>query len=368
MSTRVAITGLGAKTPAGATVRESFTAVSNGKSLARRIDALCDADVTVPIAAVVPEFDRDRYFSKRERLGLDRTAQLGLAAAIDAASDSGLAMDQLGERCGVFAGIGGVATCGTAESVTTSRIRTGRRLGPFTVPMLMPSATAARIGLRLGVTGPALTYATACASGSTAIGEALRAIRSGALDAVLAGGAESGVTPLVIEGFAQIGALSRRTDDPAGASRPFDQDRDGFVMGEGAAFLVLESWDRAAARGARIYAELAGYGSNSDAYHIVAPDPGGGRAARCVAAALADARLDPADIGHVNAHGTATVRNDDAEAAALASCFGPAIPPVTATKGITGHMIGGAGAFEAVMTVLTVRHGWVPPVANFHRW
>jgi 3-oxoacyl-[acyl-carrier-protein] synthase II len=359
---------MGVKTPAGTTVKESFATVLDGKSVVRHVDALAGADVTIPIAGIVPEFDTEPYFSRRERLGLDRTAQLGLAAAIDAARDSGLEFGQFDDRCGVCVGIGGVATSGTAENVTKARLETGRRLGPFTVPMLMPSATAARIGLRLGITGPSITYATACASGSTAIGEALRAIKSGTLDVVLAGGTESGVTPLVIEGFAQVGALSRRVADPGAASRPFDEDRDGFVLGEGAAFLVLERWDLAAARGAHIYAELAGYGSNSDAHHIVAPDPSGDAAARCMAAALAEARVDPGLVGHVNAHGTATVRNDAAEAVALARCFGSQIPPVTATKGITGHMIGGAGAFEAVVTALSVHQGLVPPVANHGRW
>jgi 3-oxoacyl-[acyl-carrier-protein] synthase II len=365
---RVAITGMGVKTPAGTTVQESFATVLDGKSVVRHVDALADADVTVTIAGLVPDFDTEPYFSRRERLGLDRTAQLGLAAAVDAAGDSGLEFWRLDDRCGVCVGVGGVATSGTAENVTTARLKTGRRLGPFTVPMLMPSATAARIGLRLGITGPSITYATACASGSTAIGEALRAIRSGTLDVVVAGGTESGVTPLVMEGFAQVGALSRRVADPAAASRPFDEDRDGFVMGEGAAFLVLERWELAAARGAHIYAELAGYGSNSDAHHIVAPDPSGDAAARCMAAALAEARVDPSLVGHVNAHGTATVRNDAAEAVALGRCFGRQIPPVTATKGITGHMIGGAGAFEAVVTTLSVQQGLVPPVANHGRW
>ncbi len=368
MSPRVAITGIGAKTPAGTTAAESFATVVNGKSVARRVDALAEADVAIPIAGIVPEFDTEPYFSRRQRIGLDRTAELGLAAAIDAARDSGLDFGRLDDRCGVCVGIGGVATSGTAENVTRARIETGRRLGPFTVPTLMPSATAARIGLSLGITGPSITYATACASGSTAIGEALRAIKSGSLDVVVAGGTESGVTPFVMEGFQQCGALSRRVSDPGAASRPFDEDRDGFVMGEGAAFLVLERWERAAARGARIYAELGGYGSNSDAHHIVAPDPSGDAAARCMTAALAQARVDPGQVGHVNAHGTSTVRNDAAEAVALARCFDGRIPPVTATKGITGHMIGGAGAFEAVVTTLSVQQGLVPPVANHHRW
>jgi 3-oxoacyl-[acyl-carrier-protein] synthase II len=367
MRTRIAITGLGVKTPAGLTVAEAFTTVLNGKSVVQHVDALSEADVAVPMAAVVPEFDIDSYFSRRERHGLDRTARLGLAAAIDAVADSGLAPGKLGVRCGVCVGIGGVGTSASIENVVMNRITTGKRLGPFTVPMTMPSATAARIALRMGITGPATTYATACASGTTAIGEALRAIRSGALDAIIAGGAESGLTPIVIEGFQQIGVLSRRVDDPAAASRPFDADRDGFVMGEGAAFLILERWDHALARGARIYAELAGYGATSDASHIVAPEPTGLCASRCIAAALTDARVDRVEVGHVNAHGTATVANDAAEAAALTRFFGPEVPPVTATKGITGHMIAGAGAFEAVVTALSVQQGMVPPVANFER-
>jgi 3-oxoacyl-[acyl-carrier-protein] synthase II len=359
---RVAVTGLGVKTPAGVSVTEAFERVLSGKPTAQFVNALVGQNV--PFACVVPDFDTTPYFSVRQRNGLDRAARLGLAAAVDALADSGLAAEATTDRWGVFVGTGGVGVVAGTGIAVTAELRGRRGVTAYTLPMLMPSATAARIGIRFGVRGPANTYGTACASGATAIGEAVRAIRAGALDVVVVGGVDSCVLPMIMTAFERVGALSRRADDPAGASRPFDADRDGFVMAEGAAFLVLERWEHAAARGARVYAEMGGYGANSDAYHIVAPAPDGAAAAACMAAALDDARIDRRDVGHINAHGTSTVLNDAAEATAIVRCFTANTPPVTAPKGVVGHMIGGAGAFEAVMSVLTVRSGLVPPVAN----
>lgn len=359
---RVAVTGLGAKTPAGLTVTEAFAHVLSGKSTARRVDAL--VGTAVPFACTVPGFDTTPYFSARHGNGLDRVSRLGLCAAVDAHRDSGLPVDGAGDRWGVFVGTGGSGPVAGTDTAVTAELQGRRGVTAYTVPMLMPSAAAARIAIRFGVRGPAHTYVTACASGATALGEALCAIRAGNLDVALAGGVDSAVAPMTMTAFDRVGALSRRVDDPAGASRPFDADRDGFVMAEGAAFLVLERWEHASARGARIYAELAGYGANSDAYHVVAPAPDGAAAAACMAMAVRDAGIERSDIGHINAHGTSTVRNDAAEAAAVVRCFGPHPPPVTATKGVVGHMIGAAGAFEAVVSVLSIRDGLVPPVAN----
>jgi len=241
------------------------------------------------------------------------------------------------------------------------------RVSPFLVPMMMANATAGTIAMRHGWKGPNICIATACAAGTHAVGEAVRFIRDGSADVVVAGGAEAAITPVAMAAFARMGALSGRSDDPARASRPFDIDRDGFVMGEGAGFLVLERWDLAEARGARIYGEIMGYGRNSDAHHITAPSPDGAGAVACMELALEDAGLGAADIGHVNAHGTSTPLNDAAEAEALVKVFSGSPPPVTSTKGVTGHLIGAAGAVEAVAAILSSRDGLVPPTANHER-
>ena len=258
--------------------------------------------------------------------------------------------------------MGGLATL--EEQVGVLNAKGPARVSPFLVPMMMVNATAGAVAMQFGWTGPNLCLATACAASAHAIGEAARLVRDGSADVVLAGGTEASLTPTAISAFARMTALSTRSDDPARASRPFDADRDGFVMGEGAAALVVERWDRAVARGARIHAEIIGYGRTADAYHITAPSPGGEGAAACMRAALDDAFLDPDAIGHVNAHGTSTPLNDAAEAEAIRKVFGDAAPPVTSTKGVTGHLIGAAGAAEAVASILALRHGAVPPTAN----
>jgi 3-oxoacyl-[acyl-carrier-protein] synthase II len=231
--------------------------------------------------------------------------------------------------------------------------------------MMMTNATGGLISIQFGWTGPSFTVTTACAAGANAIGEAGRLIREGSADVVLAGGVESSITPTAISAFARMGALSGRNDDPKRASRPFDKDRNGFVMGEGAAFLVLEEWERAEARGAEILGELLGYGRNCDAHHITAPSPGGVGAVACMTLALDDAGLEPSAVNHVNAHGTSTPLNDAAESEAIAKVFGDAPPPVTSIKGVTGHTIGAAGAVEAVASLLSLRKRLVPPVANY---
>jgi 3-oxoacyl-[acyl-carrier-protein] synthase II len=259
-------------------------------------------------------------------------------------------------------GIGGLITLEAQERVMMERGPS--RVTPFLVPMMMPNATPALVAMHLGMTGPNWCVATACAAGSNAIGEGLRLIRDGSSDLVMAGGTEAVVTPIAIAAFARMGALSGRHGDPASASRPFDVDRDGFVIGEGACFLVLERWDRAEARGAHIYGEVLGYGRNADAYHVTAPSPGGAGASACMQLALDDAGLLPTDIAHINAHGTSTPLNDASEAEAIAKVFGEYRPLVTSTKGVTGHLIGAAGAVEAAACLLAMRDGLVPPTAN----
>jgi 3-oxoacyl-[acyl-carrier-protein] synthase II len=364
--TRVAITGLGVKTPAGCDLDSFWATLQAGRSCAAPIKRIDPAPLPVRFGCEITDFDPTVYFDSKEARRTDRVAQLAFGAAADALADAGeLGADPA--RCGVVAaaGVGGLITQEEQEYNLFSKGPS--RVSPMLVPMMMPNAAAALVGLKLGWTGPNFCIATACAGGSHAIGEAGRLIREGSADVVLAGGSEACVTPIAIAAFARMGALSNRNDEPTLASRPFDVDRDGFVMGEGAAFLVLESWDRAVARGAHIYGEVAGYGRNSDAYHVTAPAPGGAGAAHCMRLALADAGLEPSDIGHVNAHGTSTELNDAAEAEAVVKVFGEHALPVWSAKGSIGHLIAAAGAVEAVAAMLSLRDGLVPPTVNHER-
>ena len=335
-----------------------------GRSTAGPIQAFDASNEPVNFACEVRDFDPVSYFGPKDARRQDRVAQLGFAAAADALEDAG----ELGAdpgRCAVIAasGIGGLHTLEANCEIYFERGPS--RVSPFFVPMLMPNATAGVISMRFGWTGPALCVATACAAGTNAIGEGARLIRDGSSDVVMAGGTEFPITRITLAAFARMGALSTRSDAPERASRPFDADRNGFVIAEGAGFFVLESLERARGRDAHIYGEVAGYGRNSDAYHITAPSPGGTGAAECMRLALDDAGLSPAAIGHVNAHGTSTELNDAAEAAAICKVFGEHPPPVTSNKGALGHMIAGAGAAEAVASLLAIRDGIVPPTANF---
>ena len=363
---RVAVTGLGVKTPAGSDLDSFWRTLTAGVSAAGEITLFDPSALSVRIGCQVADFDATPYVGAKEARRLDRSTQLGVAAAADALADAGdVASDPA--RCGVVMG-GGVGGLTTLEEQVVTRYEKGpARVSPFLVPMMMVNATAGTIAMRFGWTGPNLCIATACAASANAIGEATRLIRYGEADVVLAGGAECCITPTAMAAFARMTALSGRNDDPKRASRPFDAARDGFVMGEGAAALVLESWDHAVARGAHIYGEIAGYGRNADAYHITAPSPGGAGAAACMQLALDDAGLRPDDIAHVNAHGTSTPLNDAAEAEAIHKVFGDAAPPVTSTKGVTGHLIGAAGATEAVACLLAIANGEVPPTANLEQ-
>ena len=365
--TRVAVTGLGVKTPAGLDLETFWATLLAGRSTAGPITRFDTTDHPVQFACEVDDsFDGSAYLGPKVTRRTDRVTQYGFAAAADAVTDAGdIRADPA--RCGVVAGtgIGGLETQEREEYVLFEKGPT--RISPFLVPMMMPNATAATIALEHGWTGPNLCIATACAAGGHAIGEAARLVRDGSADVVLAGGAEAVISPVALAAFSRMGALSGRADAPERASRPFDIDRDGFVMGEGAAFLVLERWDHAVARGARIHGEILGYGRNSDAFHITAPAPGGGGAIACMDLALADAGVAPADVAHVNAHGTSTPLNDAAEASALGKVFNGQPPPVTSTKGCTGHLIGAAGAAEAVASILAIKHGLVPPTANHER-
>jgi 3-oxoacyl-[acyl-carrier-protein] synthase II len=361
---RIAVTGMGVKTPAGVDLDSFWATVRDARPTAATVPEFVEAGLSVTFACTVPdEFDPEAYFGPKDSRRMDRVTHLGYAAAVDAVEDAGdLSADP--ERCAVIAatGIGGLQTL--QANAKTYFERGPARVSPFFVPMMMPNATAGMISMRYGYTGPVLCIATACAAGSNAIGEGARLIRDGTTDVVIAGGTEYPLTTITMAAFARMGALSTRNDEPQLASRPFDAARDGFVMAEGAGFVVLEPLERALGRGARVYGEVAGYGRNADAYHITAPSPGGAGATRCMQQALDEAGIGPADVGHVNAHGTSTDLNDAAEAEALHKVFGDGTPPVTSSKGVFGHMIAGAGAAEAIVALCSIRDGVVPPTAN----
>lgn len=358
----VCVTGLGLVTPAGMGVDASWHGVLAGQGLAAADPAL--AGVSVDMSCRVPGFDAEVLLGRKASRRLDRFVQLGVVAAREAVADAGLDPQTWdGARVGVVigCGMGGAATW---EQQHSKMLADGPgKVSPLLIPMLVPNMVAGQLAMDLQALGPNLVTATACASGATAIGVARDLLRSGACDIVLAGGTEAGLTPLAIAGFAQMGALSTRTDDPQAASRPFDMGRDGFVAAEAAGMLVLERPADAAARGARVRASLAGYGASADGHHVTAPDPDGAGAARAMNAALDDAGLSPRDIVHVNAHGTSTPLNDAAESQTIRRVIGDHVS-VTSTKGVTGHALGAAGAIEAAFTVLTVQHGIVPPTAN----
>lgn len=341
---RVAVTGVGVVAPCGIG-RDAFW-----EGLLRT-----PADARV---RPVEGFDPTPLYGPKEVRRVDRFAQFAMAAAVEALADAGeLGADP--DRCGVVVGTG-VGGLATLEEQIQVRLEKGeKRVSPFLVPMMMANAGAAGISMRLGWRGPCETITTACAAGTHSVAAGGRLVREGRCDVVLAGGSEAALTTTGIAGFTNMTALSA-----SGVSRPFDAERDGFCIAEGGAVLVLEEWDRAVARGAHIYAELAGAASNADAHHITAPSPGGAGAAACMELALADAGVTAADVRHVNAHGTSTPLNDAAEAEAIAKVFGTAQPAVTSIKGVTGHSLGAAGALEAAATVLTIDRALIPPTAG----
>jgi 3-oxoacyl-[acyl-carrier-protein] synthase II len=353
----VAVTGLGVRHAAGATPAALWEALLAPRPAAREHAFGGDASL-VDAACAMPGFDPRAELSPKQVLRTDRSVQLALCAAADAVRDAG-GLAGRPERRAVVTGTGYGGVISQEDGVGRPRA--------LYVPHIMHNAAAFWITAAHRVTGPSLTVSTACASGAHAVGEGLMLIRSGSADVVVAGGHDAPLTPTTLLAFRRLGALAPGLPDPAGASRPFDADRRGFVLAEGAAFLVLERLAVARARGARVYARLAGYGRTSDAHHLTAPHPDGAGARACVEQALADARLSPADVAHVNAHGTGTELNDLAEARALADVFGAGAVPVTAPKAVTGHALGAAGALEAVIAALSVHQGLAPPTANLAR-
>ena len=367
---RVVVTGVGAVTPAGPDAATTLETVLAGRPAAVPITTWDTEGHPVRFAAEITSFDPAPTIEPRDARRIDRVSQFGIVAAQEALTQAGLAgdgadldgIDRSRVAVVIGSGVGGILTL---EDQIEVRVTKGvNRVGPLLIPMMMSNATAGLVALRHGFHGSAFSVATACASGVDSIGTAADMIRAGRADVVVAGGSEASITPTAMAAFARMGALSSRNDDPAGASRPFDRARDGFVMGEGAGIVVLESAEHAARRGATVLGELAGYGSTCDAHHITAPDPDGAGAIASMQQALADAGLAPSGIGHVTAHGTSTPLNDAAESAATVKVFGPHGPPVTSTKGVTGHLVGATGAVEAIIGLLCARAGTVPPVAN----
>ncbi|MFI8967018.1 beta-ketoacyl-[acyl-carrier-protein] synthase family protein [Streptomyces sp. NPDC053493] len=361
MSPAVAVTGLGLATPAGVGVKQSWERLLSGQSTAATDPEL--AGLPVDFSCRVPDQELSSLLGRGLRWRTDRFIQLAVVAAREAVQDAGLHPTEWeATRVGVVIGVGGSSMEHPAEYVKIMERRYGA-VTPSLVARSQPGMAAGEVSLDLGAQGPTMCTSVVCASGTAALATAKLLLESGACDIVVAGGADSARCQLGSISFWRMGALSTRADDPAAASRPFDADRDGFVLSEGAGALVLERAEHARARHARIYATLVGQGLAGDAHHCVAPHPDGEGAARAMSAALADAGLSTADIDHVNAHGTSTILNDLAEARALRSLFRTP-PPVTANKSVFGHAIGGAGAIEAVCSVLSLHHGVIPPTAN----
>jgi len=364
---RVVVTGVGLVTPLGVGVQATWENLLAGNSGVGPISRFDCRDFAVKIAAEVKGFQAEEYFSAKEAKHLDLFVQYALAAAGMAMQDSGLtvATDKLA-RAGVITGcgMGGLPIIEKYHQVTLER--GPKKISPFFIPMVIPNMPSGYISLQFGFTGPNLTLTTACAAGTHAVGEAYRHICYGMIDVAVSGGAEAVICPLGVGGFSAMKALSTRNEAPAEASRPFDRDRDGFVIAEGAGMLILEEMEHAKARGARIYAEVAGYGLSSDAYHIVAPPEDGAGGARAMRMAIDDAGLNPEDVDYINAHGTSTPLNDRCETTAIKSVFGghAAKLAISSTKSMTGHMLGAAGGIESIFTALSLYHQVAPPTIN----
>ncbi|EAX48709.1 beta-ketoacyl synthase [Thermosinus carboxydivorans Nor1] len=368
MSKRVVVTGIGAVTPIGIGKDEYWQSLVAGKSGISRITRFDPADYSTQIAGEVKDFDPAKFIDKKEAKRMDRFTQFALAATKMAFEDAGINLDQEDRsRVGTIigTGIGGMETLHDQFKVLFEKGPS--RVSPFFVPMMIANMAAGQTSITFGLQGPCSCVITACATGTNAIGDAFKIIQRGDADIMVAGGTEAAISPAAVAGFCSMKAMSTRNDEPEKASRPFDRDRDGFVMGEGAGILILESLDHALARGARIYAEIAGYGFNADAYHITAPAPEGAQAAKCMAMAIKDAGLTPEMVDYINAHGTSTPLNDKNETFAIKTLFGDHAYKlaISSIKSMTGHLLGAAGAIEAIATVLTVANDLIPPTINY---
>ncbi len=364
---RVVVTGLGAISPIGYGVQENWDNLTAGKSGLGRISLFDTTGFSVSIAGEVKSFNPGDHISEKEARRMDRFIQFSMYAAREAIEDSGvLDSDVDPDLIGVYvgAGIGGVTTI---EATTIHKEKHGvRRISPFYIPMSIINMAAGNISISFGLRGPNLAVTTACTTGTHAIGDAARLIQYGDADAMVAGGTEAAITPTSVAGFANARALSRRNDDPEAASRPWDLGRDGFVIGEGAGVVVLEEMESAKRRGARIYAELTGFGLSGDAHHVTAPSPDGNGAVRCMTNALRSGKTNPDDIDYINAHGTSTPQGDIAETMAVKKLFGDHAYDlaVSSSKSMVGHLLGAAGGVEAIYTILAIHHQVAPPTIN----
>ena len=364
---RIVITGIGAVTPLGNSAQDTWKAICSGQSGIGRITKFDATGHKTQIAGELKNFDALNYVSNKELRRLDNFIVYALAAAGMAVSDAKLSINETNaERVGVIIGsaIGGLGTMARAADAILSG--GPRKVSPFAIPAALANLAAGHVSIRFGAKGPISCPATACSSGTNAIGDAMRIICGGYADVMIAGGADAAVTPLGVAGFNAMRAISVRNDEPEKASRPFDRDRDGFVMGEGSGIVILEELTFALKRGARIYAEVVGYGSTSDAYHMAIPPPGHEGAARCMSAALQDASIKPAEIDYINAHGTSTPPNDLYETQAIKKVFGKhsSSLAVSSTKSMTGHLLGAAGAVEAIISAMSIYEGIIPPTIN----
>jgi 3-oxoacyl-[acyl-carrier-protein] synthase II len=365
---RVVITGLGAVTPLGRDVESTWDGLVAGRSGAGEITQFDSTDYAVHFACEVKDFDPTEYIDRKQARRMDRFAHLIVAAARQAEADSGLSIESEPDRIGaaIATGIGGLKAFQDCHSELLER--GPDRVNPFSIPEIIPNMGAAWVSMQLGTQGPLSSQCTACAASNMSIGDGLDAIRLGRADVMLCGGTEAPVTEVGIAGFSAMRALSRRNDDPEGASRPFDSGRDGFVMGEAGAVVVLEELEHAQARGAKIYAELLGYGVSSDARHITEPDPSGLNPARAMTMAFGDASIEPVEIDYINAHGTSTPLGDASETRVIKLALGEENArktPVSSTKGATGHCLGASGAVEAMFSILAIDRGVLPPTINY---
>ncbi|MGI6144803.1 MAG: beta-ketoacyl-ACP synthase II [Clostridia bacterium] len=368
MKKRVVITGMGAVTPLGNNVNDFWQGLIQGESGIDRVTRFDLGDIPTQIAGEVKDFNPSLYMDRKEVRRMDRFTQYAVAAAKMALEDANLDISkETSDRVGVVlgSGIGGMATL--EEQIEVRRVKGPGRVSPFFVPMMISNMAAGQIAIIFGATGPNFTVVTACASATNAIGEAFRIIQQGNAEVVITGGTEAPITPMAFAGFCSMKAMSCQNEQPQRASRPFDQKRDGFIMGEGAGLLILENLESAQKRNARIYAEVLGYGATADAYHITAPAPGGVGAAKAMLAAINDAGIQPDEVDYINAHGTSTELNDKYETMAIKEVFGEHAGKlaISSTKSMTGHLLGAAGGIEAIATALAIAHELIPPTINY---
>lgn len=368
MAQRVVVTGMGVMTALGRELDTFWGNLMEGKSGVSLVESMDVSEYTTKIAASIKDFNPEDYIERKEARKMDRFVQFAVTTSLAALKDAGLTIGENAdpERVGVYvgSGIGGLMTWEEQHSILLSK--GPKRVSPFFIPMMIANMASGQVSMVTGAKGPNSTAVTACATGTNTIGDSFRLIRDGDADVMICGGAEATITPMGMAGFCAMRAMSTRNEEPERASRPFDKDRDGFVMGEGSGIMVLESLEHAEKRGARIYAEVVGYGMSADAHHMTDPAPGGEGAARCMKQAIRSAGLAPEDIDYINAHGTSTGAGDKAETAAVKSVFGDYAykVPFSSTKSMTGHLLGAAGGVEAIIIALTIKNGIIPPTIN----